>query len=61
MKEKDLVRKFTGSWEDDLKKLPKYQRKEIVRAMQVKKAVEMFSFGIYSLDGLSQELRKIIK
>lgn len=58
--EKVIRNLLTSDWKDELKKLPKYQKKEIFYASKIIKQIEFFKFDVISLLQLKKELRKII-
>lgn len=61
MTTKNLASILTGSWKDEVKKLPKYQRKELVYAGTLYGVIDRFKFGIIDKKQLRQQLSEIIK
>lgn len=61
MESKNLVAIFTGSWKDEVKKLPKYQRKELVYAGKLYGIIDRFKFGIINKKQLRQQISELIK
>lgn len=58
---KGLENIITGSWQDKLNKLPKYQKKEINKAVKITKEIQHYKFAIINFTELKQNLKSIIK
>ncbi len=61
MHTKQLAKILTGTWQDDLLKLPLYQRKAIKHAYTVLKPLDKLKFGIINVKQLQKELQQILK
>ena len=59
--EKEIIRVLSGNWKEQLRKLPKYQIKEIIKSLKIYKHLEYFKWDAISFSKLKKELKKIIK
>lgn len=58
---KALTNILTGSWKDDLKKLPQYQKKLINQTVKVNSLVEKYKFDVIDFEQLVNGLHDIHK
>jgi hypothetical protein len=58
---KKLEKIFSGTWKDDLKNLPKYQKDEILKASKILKEIERYKFDTITFNELKNNLRSLIK
>ena len=59
MNGKQLTKIVTGNY-PELKRLPKYQKIELIKASKLLKKVQYYKFGIISFTELKRELRIIL-
>lgn len=52
---------LTQTWQNELLKLPKYQRREIAKAAKIMKTVDRIKFGFITIPELRKQLAEIIK
>lgn len=60
MQTEQLAKILTGSWQDELKKLPKYQREALVKSWKIMSKIDRLKFGIINIKQLQKEYEAII-
>ena len=61
MENKTLQSLLSGAWKDELKRLPKYQKRELNKVIKVNQQIDNFKYGIITFVELKRRLRKLFK
>ena len=61
MTKQEIKNILTGDYAQDIKLLPKYQKKEIKKAIQIYRQLEYYKFAVITFTELKKELRLIIR